>query len=570
MTDFIKKHREFFILLALLLVLVIIPLTFLRIPSGHDYKYHMGRIYQIAENIDHGKWFAPIYYGQINGHGYASPLFYGDLLLHLPGAAVSLGMSVEAALRLYIMLCLCATAMTSYFCAKKLMDSPLSALITAIIYTFSSYLCIDFITRVALGEVQAFIFLPIAFTGLYSVLAGDKKLWLMLPLGLFGVLISHTLSAAVLAFFFFIIALFYIPELFRDKKRIGLIAVSALLFFAISAFYMFPMLEQLIDGTFRLNDGTADTLWGTLAQRAMKLYQTVSDFNLSSSNDPWIPNGIGLAIPVSIVVLVVLIIKKKKVADIAVICAALSVICLIAASSIFPWNSLQGLLGKLQFPWRLLMFATLFGALAAGFTVKSVDHKGLLQVFCMFVAVLSIFSYYVTASPKLNTMINNEKNHVVLKEDWHDSLGGAEYLPTGTPWGTMIKNGAVISTNDRGIRLNLSVERDFDVTTARFTGKAADDAYLKFPLIMYKGYEAYDQNGQPVALTCERGYVIAHVGGIENGVITVRYAGTAIQTASKIISLLTAIGLIIYIIFKKYKGTALRKQSRDGVEGIAL
>ena len=41
MIGYIKKHRELFILLLLLLILVIIPLSFLRLPSGHDYKYHM-------------------------------------------------------------------------------------------------------------------------------------------------------------------------------------------------------------------------------------------------------------------------------------------------------------------------------------------------------------------------------------------------------------------------------------------------------------------------------------------------------------------------------------------------
>lgn len=561
MIAYIKKHKEFLILIALLAVLLIIPFLFLRLPSGHDYKYHMGRIYQISQNISHGKWFAPLYYGQINGYGYASPLFYGDVFLHIPAVLVTLGMSVEASLRLYIVMCVCATAIVTYFCAKMLMKSQTAAFITSVLYTFSSYMCVDFITRVALGEVQAFIFLPVAFTGLLSILTGDKKHWMMLPLGLCGVLISHTLSAAVLAFFFLIIALFYIPELWKDKRRIGLIALSAVIFFAISAFYLFPMLEQLLSSSLRLNDGTTDTIWGTLAQRAVPFFKTISDFNLSVSNDPWIPNGIGLAIPLAIAAIVYLIIKKRKVSDKAVLCAILAVISLFAVSTLFPWASLQSLLGKLQFPWRLLLFVTFFGAFAAGFASLSIKNKAKLSFFAVFLAMLSIFSYCVTASPKLKIMINNEKKHVELAENWHDGLGGVEYLPSGTSWTTMIKNGAVAFTNDKDIRPSLEVTRDFDVTVAVFSGKAADDAYLKLPLVMYKGYEAHDQNGEPVALTCERGYVIAHVGGIENGVITVRYAGTAIQTASKIISLLTAFIIIAYFILRKTAPKLLRRNN---------
>ena len=560
MIGYIKKHRELFFLLLLILILVIIPLSFLRLPSGHDYKYHMGRIYQISENIRHGKWFAPIYYEQLSGCGYASPLFYGDVFLHLPGALAALGVSVEASLRVYIMLCLTATALVTYFCALKLTSEKLPALVTAILYTFSSYLAIDFITRVALGEVQAFIFLPIAFTGLMSILMGDKKQWLLLPTGLCGVLISHTLSAACLAFFFLIIALFHISGLMKDKKRIVLIAVSALIFFALSAFYVFPMLEQLSFGTLRLNDGTADTIWGTLAQRAMPLYKTISDFNLTTNNDPWIPNGIGLAIPLSVGVLTYLIIKKVKVGSKAVLCSALAVITLVASSTVFPWDALQGILGKLQFPWRLLMFTTFFGAFGAGFTVKAMTKKQLVPVFAVFLAAFSVFSYCVTVSPKLKTMINNEIHGVELEENWHDSLGGAEYLPAGTPWGTMIKNGAVSYTNDTGIRKTLKTTRDFDVTTVSFTGTAADDAYIKIPLVMYKGYEARDQNGVLRTLTCERGYVIADIAGLTDGVLTVKYVGTTVQTVSKIVSLLTFIGIAVCLILRK---TALKRCRRN-------
>lgn len=312
MALFIKKHQNLLILLFLITVFIIVPLVFLRLPSGHDYKYHMGRIYQISQNITHGKWFAPLYYGQINGYGYASPLFYGDVLLHLPAVLVVLGLTVEQALRSYIVLCLSSTALVSYFCAKAITKSSTSALISSVLYTFSSYLCIDYITRVALGEVQAFIFIPVAFFGLYSIICDDKSKWFLLPIGLFGVVISHTLSGAMLAFFFLIFALFFTKKIFSDKQCLKLLGISVVLFFALSAFYIFPMLEQISGEPLRLTDGTTDTIWGTLAQRSMSIIQVISDFNLKSANDPWIPNGIGLAIPIALALVVYFIFKDKK------------------------------------------------------------------------------------------------------------------------------------------------------------------------------------------------------------------------------------------------------------------
>ncbi len=549
MAEFIRKHQKLLILLFLITVFIILPLVFLRLPSGHDYKYHMGRIYQISQNITHGKWFAPLYYGQINGYGYASPLFYGDVLLHLPAVLVVLGITVEQALRSYIVLCLSSTALVSYFCAKKITNSSTSALISSVLYTFSSYLCVDYITRVALGEVQAFIFIPVAFLGLYSIVCDDKKQWFWLPIGLFGVVISHTLSGAMLAFFFLIFALFFTKKIFSDKQCLKLLGVSVVLFFALSAFYIFPMLEQISGEPLRLTDGTTDTIWGTLAQRSMSINQIISDFNLQSANDPWIPNGIGLAIPIALITVVYFIFKDKKTAPALSVCAFLTFVAIIGASNLMPWDFLQPILGKIQFPWRLLAFATFFGSLTAGFAIKYVT-KQTVYILGTCLICLSLFSYTITALPKINTMIKYEKNNVVLKEDFHDGLGGVEYLPSGTNWNTMIKDGAVISTNDKSIS-DLTVVRDFDVTVASFTGKASENAYLKLPLVMYKGYKAYDQNGTPVALTCNKGYVIAHIGGLENGIITVKYTATPIQTASRIITLIALLIVLLFVTLRK-------------------
>ncbi len=557
--DFIKKHKEIFILAGILTAFVILPLILLRIPSGHDYKYHMGRIYQISQNIENGQWFAPLYYGQINGHGYASPLFYGDIFLHIPGFLVTLGLTVEQGLRLYIVMCLAATCFVTYFCAKKITENSTSALVTTVLYTFSSYLCVDWITRVALGEVQAFIFIPIAFLGLYSIINKDSKYWLCLPLGLGGVLISHTLSAAVLAVFFAVYAFFHLGDIFKAPKRILLIVISAVLFFTVMAFYMFPMLEQLNGEPLRLTDGTTDTIWGTLTERSLKLFQTVSDFNLSTPNDEWIPNGIGLAIPISIAALIYFICKKRDFNASGAICSIFALICLFCATNLFPWDSVQEYLGKLQFPWRLLMFTTFFGAVGAGFVVQCFKNKQNASMFAVIIIFFSLGSYMITALPKLGTMIKYEKQDTVLAENWHDGLGGVEYLPSGTSWNTMIKKGPVTSTNDAGIRKSLKIEKEFTQTTVSFSGKASKNATIQFPLVMYKGYTAVDGDGNPVELSCNRGYVTAHVGGMENGVITVKYEGTTVQTVSKIVSAVAILLIIAYAVINRVKPSLFSK-----------
>lgn len=548
----LKKHCTFYILAAILLAFCIVPLVILRMPSGHDYSFHLCRIQEISKNISHGQWFSPIYYDHTAGYGYASPLFYGDWFLHLPGLLVTLGLSVEQAFRTFLVLCVSCCALASYLCFKKITKTGLGGLVGAVLFTFSSYMSMDFMTRTALGEIQAFAFCPIILLGFFSILYEDGRHWYALPLGLCGLLISHTISAVMMVVFLLVISLFYIGRFIRDKKKILLVALSALSFFAFSAFFIFPMIEQMAFQPLRATDGTTDTIWGTLASRAMPFFTVFSDFNNSLEKSAWYPNGIGICFFALAAYVIYLTIKKKS-NERPLIYLLISLMSLIVITDLFPWNLLQNICGSIQFPWRIMLFATLFFALSAAFSVSAGAKERYTRYVAAIMILLSLFSYTVTALPKLKIMIENEKNHTALNTNYSNAAGAGEYYPSGTNWKGMISRGDRVLSNNHDLLNTVVVTREYNRLTVSFEGNTKEDAYLELPLVMYKGYAALTEDGTALELWGNKGYMRADISGIESAVITVEFTRTPVMIISYIISAASFAALLVYLFQRRKK-----------------
>ena len=191
------RHRNPYLLALLLLALCILPLAMVPMPKGHDILFHLNRIDALAAEMEAGNIPARIYHTVYGGVGYASGLFYGDWLLYIPALLVTAGVGVVTAYKLNIMFVTVLTLFVAYFCARSAFGDSRSALTAAVTYGFSGYFAIDTYTRAAVGEMTAFAFVPLVFLGLWSILCGDRKKWLCLPVGLTFLLVSHVLSAFI-------------------------------------------------------------------------------------------------------------------------------------------------------------------------------------------------------------------------------------------------------------------------------------------------------------------------------------------------------------------------------------
>ena len=423
-------------------------------------------------------------------------------------------------------------------------------------YGLSSYLVTDLIQRGALGEAQAFIFIPITFLGFYHIMYDDIKKWYLLPIGLAGMIYCHLLSSLVTVLVLFVFLVASYKKIMENPKRLIFIAASAIVFFLLSANYIFPMLEQLQSSSFLSTDGYSATKWGTLEGRSMPWWAVFYDFASSSEmHSTYIPNGIGVA---GLVFAGIFIFcgKKPKNKFITFLLAA-SAVMLFMTTSLFPWEYLQGVCGILQFPWRLLVYPTFFIAVATalyfGDESHSKDHSNLMYV----VIAISLCSYVCCGSGYFNTYAKYQLGDVNVKYDYVNKIGAAEYLPSTDEFERTSNYGAVyrdtlINTSEKLYsdgKPKASMAREDGKLIVSFSGMNKDNAYIDVPLLMYKGYSAHLEDGRE--LECYYGKynrIRVNVGNVREGTITFEYTGTAIQKISGAVSILSFLAMIAYLI----------------------
>jgi len=551
------------ILLLAVTAFYLLPQFFMSLPKGHDIYFHMYRLESVGAEIKNGNIGARLYSNVYRGYGYAAPMFYGDWLLYPFGLLIALGADVLTAYTAYVVSITFLTAISMFLCSKYIFDSSRAAFVTTVCYVFSSYFFTDMLYRHAMGEYQAFIFLPIVMAGMHSVLFGDCKRWYLLGLGLTGVMISHILTSVATVVFLVLMTVCSVRKIIKQPKRLLYIGFAALIFFASAATFIFPMIEQMQSTLFVSTDGTSATKYGTLAERAMPSFASL--FNplntqLQDDSEWWYPNGIGFAFILPLAVRIIDAIKRRKYQTQTWVYLGLGAVALFMTSCYFPWQALQKLCGIMQFPWRLLVFATLYLALFTGAVTKEIEGRDSYFTYSCAVITLTVVCLTMCVLPKYNSYIKYEMQNKELDYDYEYNIGVGEYLPSGSNRAYFIgkANGDVRTYSNNLTSSKLSTERVGETVVAKFEGNDYSDTYLDLPLIMYKGYKVTLTTEQgTVTLTAEysenntvRCYIPE---GVTSGTVTAVYAGTAVQKVSAVVTLLTFILFFAYLIIIKRK-----------------
>ncbi len=553
--SFVKDHYIILLICLLLVLCVVIPLCGVQTFLGHDIYFHMTRMEALAQEIDAGNIPARLYYFVYDGYGYASPMFYGDLFLIIPALLILAGMPMPLAYKTFMILCVCACVLTAYYCGRRMFKKKSAGVVFAFTYAVSSYFAVDVFTRAAIGEMQAFVFVPLAFLGLHSIINEEGKYWYYLPIGLAAVLFSHLITSVLTAAFLLVYALIHTLKLVKNPKKIGAVAICALVFLLISASFLLPLLEQLNDTGFLATDGSSATVFGTMEQRSMSVKQLFSLFNLKESYEYWIPNGIGY-LPIILLIFRFVVLRKTK------FCAgdAYLITCnllLFMISEKFPWEItfFQNLFGTIQFPWRIMLFATLFMALAASDYCSRMEKQDATTFVCL-ACVAGICAYGSVFIPRYATYASYEKTGQQVTyykgNNIGFNIGTGEYLPSGTNRTALYNRGKVIKSD--GAKKTFTQEKNGDMYIPIEYGEDMG-TYMDLPLIKYKGYTAVftDKQGNETPLTVEYGennVVRIFLSDIKtDGTVYVTYSGTAVQHISFWVSLLSVIALAVIILY---------------------
>ena len=558
--QFMYEKRWFLLMLAFVVVFAIIPLLTMNIFVGHDTQFHINRIEALAQEMQMGNFFPRMYSTAISGNGYATPLFYGDLFLLIPAFLYGFcGVSIYASLTIFMIMLFLAVSVSMYCCVYNITQNKASSCCAAVLFALSSYFCTDMFARGAIGEAQAFVFLPITFLGFYNILYRNMEKWYLLPIGLALMIHVHLLSSVMTVFVFVLLMLFSFDKVIKEPKKILYLAISALVFLVLSVDFILPMLEQLISTTLMSSAEYPLAVLGPLAYTAMPSWAVFCDFTIFTTyykTINYFPNGISIAI---ILLIGYLLFYKRTKNRLIWHSLIISGLFIVMATKLFPWSIFLDVFGIMQFPWRLLIYPTFFVALAAGVYFGSIDLNKKTFILMGAMIAVSLFSYCVNLTPyfmQYNKFTNGGQQEV----EYIEAFGLNDYLPIMEEYGEStepymdelreLSDTIVCSSDD----IVADFVRKDGKLIVNFKNNTANDATIEVPILMYKGYTATLDDG--TNLECDYGQynrIKVSINDINEGTFVVEYTGTVIQHVSRVISIVAVLGLAAYLVIDKIK-----------------
>ncbi len=519
--------------------------------QGYDFYFHYRRLDVLIDAIRHGTFPNYIDYSNVDGYGYFTKGFYCDVIL-IPFAFIGLFTNTYIAYDVMIFTMTVLCGVFTYYAVRVIYKSSYTASLAAILYTFAIYRLYDVYQRAALGETLSFTFLPLIFLGLYHIIKGDYKKWYLLTIGYSLLIFTHVISSVLMFLTLLIILVVYYKPILKEPKRIRYLFLAGLVTIAVTAYYIFPVIEQLTSNTF-LYSGAGKAGYGKVG------FDLVLWGFISGIFYPYRAIWSGVGIILTLLVLLRFFIKSKKSEELKSVDIGVIIgICFIIASSrIFPWGTYPfSLIGFIQYPWRLYEFASCFFAVAGAYylSLLFVKNKSRIIVFAVIVVATMVTTYihsenykYLYSVKALQIYEGDSDENPTFDNRYH--LIGGEYFPARIL--------AIDYIHDRGEKVEFenkdtqisNFQRNYNVISFDAEVYSADSLVL--PLLYYKGYSV-TQNGLDLPIE-QSSTGLIQVPVDKSGRVEAYYKGTTVQWVSFYISVISIFAFSIFIIWSKKK-----------------
>lgn len=537
------------------------PLANALLIGGHDMGFHITRMESIYQGLRAGEFPVRIGSAQEGGFGSLSATMYPQLFLY-PFALLRFArVSAMLCYKLLLVSIHIGTSLISYYSFKNVFRSDKIGILASVLYTFSLYRLVNIYLRSALGEALALTFLPLIIWGIYEVLWGNYKKWYLLTLGISAVLESHVLSFEMSIIFLVITVIFwsvtgprkdFFKRIFSGIKAAGLTVL-------LNAFFLVPFLFFCTQDLqcFHCPDEIADSV----------LYLNQIFFSFAHNNGTDMP-PITLAgdMPFSVggILLIGSILfmisaprkmseaREYKIASYCLICGCFA---LFLTSWLVPWDRLSHIkfidtfTSSLQFSWRFLGIACVLLSAVSAVGFKSFEENIVKSKFLYLVIAAVIFltsTYYFEAmanesSQTINKMDINGSYNTDSMYMYYDGESFKHHHLNNT------FSTAYIQSLNNSAEYSEIVHSGSSFSVIVTPTKITEHDILLFPVYYYPGYEI-SVNGEVIdsyplntRLACDM--------PLEKSKIEIRYVGLPIFHVGDIITLLTIIVSIFYLLY---------------------
>lgn len=524
--------------------------------DGHDFCFHVLRIEGIYQAMASGDFPVRLNPLQFSGYGYLSSTMYPQLFFYPVALLRFLNVSVMTCYKFLLTSINVGTALAAYYAVKNITRSGKIGIWMSFFYTLGAYRLVDMYTRCAIGEVLAMTFFPLVIWGVYECLWGERR-WIILTLGITGVLESHLLSVQMCALFMLLELLWWLLSRKKDHigKRIMAGVKAALTAALLNLSFLVPFLyfSRHNLACFGMTNGAANS--GVYFSQMFSLF--LSNDGISVTRGTTVGE---MALSVGTALLVGMFAfflwagsgkeKEKGTESVGVHCAAYALAAMYLASCLMPWGAfisriplVDTLTATLQFVWRFLAPASVFLALCAAIgIVKLTEEKkewnwlaGVAALLCI-VSAWSLFDDLTEHVGQYNNPMAMEAVEDVDALYLYGGMNGALYT-----WETAVPRAAsgaeIVCTGYRkqGTHISLQVQPLQEGTDS-----------LILPLFYYPGYEIR-VNGEKVT-SYGMDWLLACDMPSARSDIQVRYTGLPIFRVCDIISLFAGAGVILMLV----------------------
>ena len=597
----IRKDKviHYIIIIAASLIAAI-PLINLRIYGTDDGYVHMLRIFGMGQILKEQN-FPPFIYSKFaNGFGYAINLFYSPIVTYGPLFFRIFGLHYYTCLKLFAYSTILISCFTMYNFLYEVSKKREIAILGAVIYAFIPYRLETIFNRFAIGEFTAYIFFPMLFHGLFNLLKGDGKKHYYIAIAAIGLILTHTISTEYSAIFALLYIIFNFKQL-KNKGVIRKIVINVIFILAITTFFTVPLMEHKILGNYVIFNSTSmKSLPSDVQNSTIKISQLFKDIGEV--------NGVSFKIGIPLIILTLLgIVSYKKVEKNIrseyITFAVIAMISLAMVTKLFPWIIMPNILTTLQFAWRMLAFfefaLSIICAINLYYFVDIICKKSnknskntkvhtktenlynMLLLFAIIVIIISMMKIDYNYSYEKEKFLTDEEYETKINEKNSIWSINREYLPEKVDVKELGKsyldyredkvyvlegNATIINEKKKDLQLEFDIEnykantilelpyvyylgykvtieqKDNEIKT-KMTNTYNETRIVKIDKKSTENIRTLESNNGMLAIKLDENIESAH--------ITVKYTGTTIEKVAYVISAISIITFIGYVIYIK-------------------
>jgi len=528
-------NSKYLLLLVVLSFWAIRPLFQPGFFPMHD-DTQVARLFQMAQALSDGQFPVRTVSGLGYEYGYPVFNFYAPLAYYFGAVLNLVGFSPLAATKLMLAFGLIAGGIFSYLLVKKIWGKA-PAILAGVLFVYSPYHALDVYVRGAVGEMWAITFLPLLFWGIYKIYLREDNGWLPAALGLAGVILSHNLTALILAPFLVVLLIAQLPKSKHKTSYLILNAKFIALALGLSAFYWLPALMEMSltkvvgqlggGADFRDHFVFLDQLWaspwgygGSAAGRLDGMSFMVGKIHLILACLSVVIGFSALAWPAFFI---------------------LTLVCLLMTNYISqPLWQTAPFMAFIQYPWRYLGLASLGLAVCASYL--AIKLKWPIIAVIIGIAILYNQRYFQPQTYLAKTSADYTNREELI---WHTSRISDEYLPVGFPVPVTRQDVArsrleVVSGQVNFYSQNLRSNRQ------TFRIEAIGDSRLQINTAVFPWWQVFLDGGK-ISYSVSNGFILADVPSGTH-FLELRYISTPAQSLADVISLLALIAIVVYAV----------------------